>query len=337
MNISKFVVINALLVTQLFLNCSGSQQIISTSEGEQSSVRDTVLDNIPLNSNEIDDAALSSAENVTVIESHEDKKQEKSFEKKEAKESYSDDKSFITVDKTSQEGELTEQIKKLKINQVRLGVHSTKESYLPCQITLRCIKQALEEKFFGKDVAAARTTAEKEKEALEAAEKKQENVLLNISSQRGYNHTHSDKSSAIMSQEDPRDKYNDPIQYEFNSELRKVNLSDEDINDIEGQATAFINDIYYHNHGLDDSLNGSAAQLQVVILTNRLATVQEDVKKETEARQAAEEDVKKERAAKLEAEEKIRKKEEELEAIKAKFAELEAKFAAQQSTTASSS
>ncbi len=63
------------------------------------------------------------------------------------------------------EGELTEQIKKLKINQVRLDVHSTKESCLPYQITLRCIKQALEEKFFGKDVAAARTTAEEEKEA----------------------------------------------------------------------------------------------------------------------------------------------------------------------------
>ncbi len=46
-------------------------------------------------------------------------------------------------------------MKELGIDKVRIDVHSTQESCLPCQVTLRAVKHALEEKFFNKEVADA--------------------------------------------------------------------------------------------------------------------------------------------------------------------------------------
>ena len=68
--------------------------------------------------------------------------------------------------------------KKEKLNRIRIDVYSTKESCLPCQITLRCVRHALEEKFFGKDIAETMETGRAEEEAREQAEKKNKIILI---------------------------------------------------------------------------------------------------------------------------------------------------------------
>ncbi len=211
-----------------------------------------------------------------------------------------------------------------KVDKIRIDVHSTKESCLPCQITLRAVRQALAEKFFGADLAAALHASSEE----ELARKEAERLSLQISSQEAYKHTSKDGTSPTV-QEQTEDTYNYPIQYNHDTNFSSVELSD-DKQGMEGKATAFIDGVFGHKHGLDGSLNGSAAQKQV----ERLETINEEQAIKLQAAEKAQ----KAAEAKAEAEAKAREAAEaEARKAQAKIEELQKLLAAQQATTASSS
>ena len=209
----------------------------------------------------------------------------------------------------------------LAINGIRIDVHSTKESCLPCQITLRCVRHALEEKFFGKELADAMEASYEEETKREIAEKQK--VRLYISSQKGYDHNRKNTTSTTpkaKDQDEFKDEYDFPIQYPYSEDLSKIKLSDDDKKGMKGKLTAFIDGIWEHKHELDDSLNGSAAQKEVV----RLQTIlEEETARADKAEEAAEK-------AREEAAEKLAEKDELIK-------QLMAKLAAVQQATASSS
>ena len=133
-------------------------------------------------------------------------------------------KKFLGVKKDT---EVYNKVKELKIDKVRIDVHSTQESCLPCQVTLRAVKHALEEKFFNKDVAEAQWAAE-------------EIFQIQVSSQEPYDQASS--SSSI-----------EPIQYQANGNIEKSCVSDEEIN----KTTAFLNAIVEYGETISESFNTS--------------------------------------------------------------------------------
>ena len=147
------------------------------------------------------------------------------------------------------------------IDKIVVNVHSTKESCLPCQLSLRAIVETLKEVYF-----TAKGHEEDDPKDLEFS--------VSISSQTSYKHS---RGGEITKFEDVV-----AVQYEYDERLSSCEAEQEQLS----KATAFIDGIFKHTIGLAKSLASSAGAEQARQYKERLSVIEEEnksLKEETEA------------------------------------------------------
>jgi hypothetical protein len=190
-------------------------------------------------------------------------------------------------------------IKFLRIQRINIDVHSTKESCLPCQVTLRTVQHSLAEMFFvgnKADLLGVAAAMQEEEDA-----RKQVEVGLIVSSQITY--------------PQGEKKYDDipRIQYAGNNDLSKLKVAEK----TKEPVTAFLDGVF-------ETVEGLAARCNT---SSHLAKLEEELEVTQVQLEETQEQLQQTQAERDKALEEAKKAKAELEELKARFAALNANTA----------